>query len=97
MTKLPNTHISETEKVYCVIMTSFLTKTLEILHKDLSYDCICLLDTLIFGQTWQAYFVYRTGLSILVEAYFLQRVDSLPRYRTFDPYSHLTNDLMRHG
>ena len=41
MTKCPNTHISETEKVYCVIMTSFLTKTLEILHKDLSYDCIC--------------------------------------------------------
>ena len=39
--KLPNTHISETEKVYCVIMTSFFTKTLEILQKDLSYDCIC--------------------------------------------------------
>ena len=37
MTKRQNTHISETEKVYCVIMTSFLTKTLEILHKDLSY------------------------------------------------------------
>ena len=29
------------KKVYCVIMTSFFTKTLEILHKDLSYDCIC--------------------------------------------------------
>ena len=41
MTKLPNTHILETEKVYCVIMTSFLTKTHEILHKDLSYDFIC--------------------------------------------------------
>ena len=32
MTKRLNTHILETEKVYCVIMTSFLTKTLEILH-----------------------------------------------------------------
>ena len=34
MTKHQNTHISETEKVYCVIMTSFLTKTLEILLKN---------------------------------------------------------------
>ena len=41
MTKRPNTHISVTEKDYCVIMTSFLTKTLEILHDDLSCDCIC--------------------------------------------------------
>ena len=41
MTKRQNTHISVTEKVYCVIMTSFLLKTLEILHKDLPYDCIC--------------------------------------------------------
>ena len=40
MTKRQNSHISETEKVYCVIMTSFLTKTLEVLHKDLSYDNI---------------------------------------------------------
>ena len=41
MRKRQNTHIVETEKVYCVIMTSFLTKTLEILHKELSYDCVC--------------------------------------------------------
>ena len=42
MTKRQNTHISETEKVYCDIMTRhFLTKKLEILHKDLSYDCVC--------------------------------------------------------
>ena len=34
MTKRQSIHISETEKVYCVIVTSFLTKTLEILHKD---------------------------------------------------------------
>ena len=38
MTKRQNTHIPETEKVYCVIMTSFLkTKTLEILHKDFAH------------------------------------------------------------
>ena len=34
MTKRQNIHVSETEKVYCVIMTSFSTKRLEILHKD---------------------------------------------------------------
>ena len=36
MMKHQNTHIWETEKVYGVIMTSFLSKTLEILHKDFS-------------------------------------------------------------
>ena len=41
LTKRQNTHISETKKDYCVIMTSFLTKTFEILHKDFSYDYIC--------------------------------------------------------
>ena len=42
MTKRQNAHLLETEKVYCIIMTSFLTKTIEILHKDLSYDCVYL-------------------------------------------------------
>ena len=41
MTKRPNTHISETDKVYCVIMTSLFNQTLEIFHKDLSNDWIC--------------------------------------------------------
>ena len=41
MTKHPNTHISETDKKFIVsLWRHFLTKTLEILHKDLSYDCI---------------------------------------------------------
>ena len=38
MTKRQNTHISETEKAYWVVMTSFLTKALEILHKDFGHS-----------------------------------------------------------
>ena len=51
MTKRPNTHISETEKVYCVIMTSFFNQTLEILHKDSPYDCICPHQILLTSDT----------------------------------------------
>ena len=37
MTKRPNTHISETEKVYCVIMTSFFNQNTFILFLECSY------------------------------------------------------------
>ena len=40
MTKRQNTHILETEKFIPSLRRHFLTKTLEILHKDLSYDGI---------------------------------------------------------
>ena len=41
MTKRQNTRILETKKAYDVIMTSFLTKALEMLHKEFPYDRIC--------------------------------------------------------